>query len=114
MFKIHSKIKQFIIKKSDFLTYVLNLRIRTMENLDLMSVVFREFSGFLDHLLINVRSDNFERFNAPFLLLVAKEKLRMPPMPKSPIKAELSVLRELVVDFLGEDRNMAEHSKAEI
>ena len=96
------------------MTYVLNLRIRTMENLDLMSVVFREFSGFLDHLLINVRSDNFESFNAPFLLLVAKEKLRMPPMPKSPIKAELSVLRELVVDFLGEDGNMAEHSKAEI
>ena len=113
MFKIHSKIKQFIIKKSDFLTNVLNLRIGAMENLDLMSVVFREFSGFLDHLLINVRSDDFERFNAPFFFLVAKEKLRMPSMPKSPIKAKLSVLGELVVDFLGKDRNMADHESEE-
>ena len=85
-----------------------------MENLDLLGIIFREFSGFLDHLLVNVRSDDVERFNASFLLLVAKEKLCMPPMSKSPIKAKLSVLRELVVDFLGEDRNMAEHSKAEI
>ena len=113
MFKIHSKIKKFVIKKSDFLTYVLNLRIGAMENLDLMSVVFREFSGFLDHLLINVRSDDVELFNVSFLLFVAKEKLCMPSMPKSPIKAKLSVLRELVVDFLGEDRNMADHESEE-
>ena len=45
---------------------------------------------------------------------MAEEKLCMPPMPKSPIKAKLSVLWELIVDFLGEYRNMAEHSKAEI
>ena len=63
---------------------------------------------------MNVCSNDFERFNASFLLLVAKEKLRMSSMSKSSIKAKLSVLWEKIVDFLGKDWNMAEHNKAEI
>lgn len=85
-----------------------------MENLDLMSVGFGQFYCFLDHLLINVCSYDFEGFNQSFLLFLAEEKLGMSSMSKSSIKAKLSVWWEKIVDFLREDRNMAEHNKTEI
>ncbi len=109
MFEIYAEIKEFIIKKSDFLTNILNLCIRTMEDLDLIGVVFGEFGGFLDHVLINIGSDDFDLVNWSFLLLVVEEKFRMPTMSKSPIKAKGSVSGELIIDFLCKHGNMAEH-----
>ena len=85
-----------------------------MENLDLMSVGFGQFYCFLDHLLINVCSNDFEGSDQSFLFFLAEEKLRMSSMSKSSIKAKLSVWWKQIVDFLGEDRNMAKHNKAEI
>lgn len=111
MLEIYSQIQQFKIKKSDFLSNLINKSIRVMQDCYLILIVCSQSLSFCNHLTIHIRSNDFEVWDWPFACFMTEKILRMTSMSKSPIKTQCSVCRHMIVDFWCKDWNMAEHSQ---